>query len=81
MAHPTATPAEARQMRMNEAEDIMQAQYVSPAEAATLLGVSLRTVYRMLDDGQLDHIRLRSLYRIPKVTLYATADTTPGGDA
>jgi len=68
-------------MGMNEAEDIMQAQYVSPAEAARLLGVSLRTVYRMLDDKQLDHVRLRSLYRIPKAALHPAAEATPGGDA
>ena len=74
MPDATAAPTQASEMGMNEAEDIMQAQYVSPAEAARLLGVSLRTVYRMLDDKQLDHVRLRSLYRIPKTALEPTQE-------
>ncbi|TQE99003.1 MAG: helix-turn-helix domain-containing protein [Spiribacter salinus] len=46
--------------------------YVSTSEAAEILGVSLATVYRMLDAGELDHIRVRSLYRIPKNALQPT---------
>ena len=48
--------------------------YVSPSNAAEILGVSLATVYRMIDAGELDHIRVRSLYRIPKTALHPTTE-------
>jgi len=53
-------------------------RFVSTREAADALGVSTATVYRMLDAGELDYVKVRSLYRIPKTALEPTAGT-PGG--
>ena len=44
-------------------------RFVSTQEAADALGVSTATVYRMLDAGELDYVKVRSLYRIPKEAL------------
>lgn len=42
-----------------------------PEEVAALLGVSLSTIIRACDDGDLDCIKIRSTRRIPKLTLNA----------
>ena len=49
-------------------------RYVSPSEAAEALSVSLSTVYRMIDAGEIDAIRVRSLYRINADSLTPATD-------
>ncbi len=46
-------------------------QFVSIADAAALLGVSRWTVGRMLDDGEIPHIRPRGVPRIDRADLEA----------
>jgi excisionase family DNA binding protein len=50
-------------------------RYMTTREAADVLGVSTATVYRMLDAGELDYVKVRSLYRIPRAAL----EQDPGG--
>ena len=49
-------------------------RFMSTREAADALGVSTATVYRMLDAGELDYVKVRSLYRIPKEALHPTTE-------
>jgi excisionase family DNA binding protein len=48
--------------------------------AAALLAVSERTVYRMIEDGQLECVKIRGAVRIPRaaVTAMVTTGTTAG---
>ena len=39
---------------------------LSLKEAAAMLGVSYSTVYRMVQDGQIEAYRIRTQYRIPR---------------
>lgn len=43
--------------------------YVTPAEAALLLGLSTQVVYRMIHGGQLQAVRVGRAYRIPEVAV------------
>ena len=42
---------------------------LTPAEAATALGVSSKTLYLLLHEGKIKHIKLGRTYKIPKVHL------------
>lgn len=63
---PTPPPAfrsKAAETRPIQAADA-GARYLTPAETADLLRVSLRTVRRMLAEGRLDAVRIGRLVRI-----------------
>ena len=52
----------------------MSARYLTTAEVAEILGCSVKTVYRMLDRGELMQIRVGSRIRIEAASL-----PTPSG--
>lgn len=53
-----------------------QAPFYSTAEAATLLGVSLKTIHRRISDGSLKASKIGKSYRITKENLIAFVDST-----
>jgi excisionase family DNA binding protein len=60
------------------------ARYLSPAEAAELLGVKRETIYRHIRRGKLPAVRLGRSLRIPEAELRTTleaARTGPTGEA
>jgi excisionase family DNA binding protein len=53
--------------------------FLSPAQAADLLGVSRFTVYRLIRSGQLPSVRVGGQLRIPRRTLAQRLAETRGG--
>lgn len=49
---------------------------LSPEAVADLLDVSLRTVYRLLQDGKLPGVRIGRLWRVPAEDLAAVLKAT-----
>jgi len=47
------------------------APLLSARQVAALLGVCAATVYRMREQGELEHFRARNAIRVPMVTLKA----------
>jgi excisionase family DNA binding protein len=43
--------------------------YVTPAEAAKILRVSRKTIYKLLDGGDLKSVRVGGQHRIPRAAL------------
>jgi excisionase family DNA binding protein len=41
-------------------------QFYRPDEAATILGVCTKTIYRLIRDGKLKAVRIRSVLRISR---------------
>jgi excisionase family DNA binding protein len=40
-------------------------RYLTPAELSEELGIGIRTVYTLISEGQIPHVRLRRSIRIP----------------
>ncbi len=53
--------------------------FLSPGQAAVVLGVSRSTIYRLLREGRLPSIRVGGQLRIPKRTLAQRLAETRGG--
>jgi excisionase family DNA binding protein len=53
--------------------------FLSPAEAATMLGVSRLTIYRLIHNGQLPSVRVGGQYRLPRRALVQRLAETRGG--
>jgi excisionase family DNA binding protein len=53
--------------------------FLSPAEAAAMLGVSRYTVYRLIRSGQLPSVRVGGQLRLPRRTLAQKLAETRGG--
>jgi len=51
------------------AEPIFSKLFFRPDEAATILDVSIRTIYRRIEDGTITVVRFGDLYRIPRESL------------
>jgi excisionase family DNA binding protein len=50
---------------------------LTPQQVADHLGVSRKTVYKMIADGTLAHQRVRSMIRIPEDSLPVTVKAIP----
>lgn len=48
---------------MQETTDLTQSEWISPAEAAALLGVSTKTLLRIAVSGDVENIKLPSGHR------------------
>lgn len=47
------------------------------SEAAQIMGVSTTTVYRLIEEKKLPHIRLGKMYRIPKSRFHEWLECNP----
>lgn len=63
-------------MTKEELQDIPCLVYKTN-EAAQIMGVSTTTVYRLIREKNLPHIRLGKLYRIPKSRFYEWLERNP----
>ena len=52
---------------------------VSPMQLCEMLGVSERTVYRLLVSNQIKHFKVGRAYRIPKVNVFAFMENESNG--
>ena len=52
---------------------------VSTLQLCEMLGVSERTVYRLLVTNQIKHFKVGRAYRIPKVSVFAFMESECGG--
>lgn len=52
-----------------------QIQWVGTAEAAAFLGITVRTVYRMIDDGDLPAYKIGRVIRLMQADLDAFVDS------
>ena len=52
---------------------------VSTLQLCEMLGVSERTVYRLLVTNQIKHFKVGRAYRIPKVNVFAFMASESGG--
>jgi excisionase family DNA binding protein len=62
-------PADLSVVRDDQGEPVLAPVYVSPREAARILGLSRSQVYRLLDEGQIDSCRqgTRRLVSVPSL--------------
>jgi excisionase family DNA binding protein len=51
-------------------------RYYRPDEVAAILRVSLKTVYRRIEDGSLPAVQIGAVYRIPASAIDSQADLT-----
>ena len=54
-------------------------QWMSTAEVATLLGITLRTLYRLIDEGELPAYKMGRLIRLRTAEVEAYRDAHGGG--
>mgnify|MGYP003295202114 CR=1 FL=1 len=52
-------------------DDLSKYDVMSTEETALALGVSTKTVYRLLRDNKISHIKMGRTYRVPKAHLFS----------